>query len=348
MAPSPVFLHDMDVFMRIPGPIVIASALLFLATSAGAQGLGTTRVSSVTATIYARCDPASPARAVLERGAAVTVDTVNEGWVMVHVAGGEQGCMRRDELEATPAIGRAAESRRARDVAQARGATPRRTAPATLAERAIVSINASYLTATRAFRDTQTFDLYAEQGSFTTDYTVEARVGVDAGAFVRIWRNLAAGVAFTTHKDERDQTIAGSVPHPLLFNRPRPIAGTAPGTREETAVHLQIAYVVSAGKKMQVVVFGGPSFFTVKQSVVTAITFDDEYPYDEATFSRADVDLEKENKTGFHVGADVGYYFTKNLGVGGIVRISQTKVTFSLGEVDAGGAMVGGGLRLRF
>ena len=96
------------------------------------------------------------------------------------------------------------------------------------------------------------------------------------------------------------------------------------------------------------VVFGGPSFFTVKQSVVTGITYDEDYPYDEATFSGADVETEEEQKTGFNVGADVGYYFTRNVGVGGIIRFSQTKVTFSLGEVDAGGAMVGGGLRFRF
>ena len=115
-----------------------------------------------------------------------------------------------------------------------------------------------------------------------------------------------------------------------------------------TAIHLEVAYIVPVNRQLQVVVFGGPSFFTVKQSVVTAITFDEDYPFDEATFTSADVDTEEEQKTGFNVGADVGYYFTKNVGVGGIVRFSQTKVTFSLGEVDAGGAMVGGGLRLRF
>ena len=60
------------------------------------------------------------------------------------------------------------------------------------------------------------------------------------------------------------------------------------------------------------------------------------------------METEEEQKTGFNVGADVGYFFTKNVGVGGIIRFSQTKVTFSLGEVDAGGAMVGGGVRLRF
>jgi len=95
-------------------------------------------------------------------------------------------------------------------------------------------------------------------------------------------------------------------------------------------------------------VFGGPTFFTVKQSVVTAIAYDEQYPYDTATFKSADVDVEEEQKTGFNVGADAGYYFTKNIGVGGIIRFAPAKVTFSLGEVDAGGAMFGGGLRLRF
>ena len=327
---------------------VIACAVPGLATPAAAQGLGTSRVAAVTATIYARCDPASPARAVLERGAPVTIEAVNEGWVSVSVAGGEQGCMRRSELEPTQAIDSAAEARRAREVARARGTAPAASSAPVIAERAIVSINASYLTASRTFDDTRTFDLYAEQGSFTTDYDVEASVGIDAGAFVRVWQNLAAGVAFTSHKDDGDLVIEGSVPHPLLFNQPRSIEGTVPGTREETAVHLQVAFIVPVNKKLRVVVFGGPSFFTVKQSVVTGIDYDEAYPYDEATFSGADVSVEEENKTGFNVGADVGYFFTRNVGVGGIIRFSQTKVTFSLGEVDAGGAMVGGGVRFRF
>jgi hypothetical protein len=331
-----------------PFAFLIAAGLLGVATPAAAQGLGTSRVSAVTATIYARCDPASPARAVLERGAVVTIDAVNEGWVSVSVAGGEQGCMRRSELEPTQSIDRAAEARRAREVARARGTAPPSAATPTIAERVTISVNASYLTASRTFDDTRTFDLYAEQGSFTTDYQVEASLGVDAGAFVRVWKNLAVGGAFTTHKDDGDLVIEGSIPHPLLFNQPRAVEGTAPGTREETAIHLQVAYVVPVNRKLRVVVFGGPSFFTVKQSVVTGITYDEDYPYDEATFSGADVETEEEQKTGFNVGADVGYYFSKNVGVGGIIRFSQTKVTFSVGEVDAGGAMVGGGLRLRF
>ena len=89
------------------------------------------------------------------------------------------------------------------------------------------------------------------------------------------------------------------------------IEGTVPGTREETAFHLQVAYVVPVNRNLRVVVFGGPSFFTVKQSVVTGMRYSEDYPYDEATFSGADVETEEEQKTGFNLGADVGYYFTK-------------------------------------
>jgi hypothetical protein len=328
--------------------VAIACLLPGWVAAAAAQGLGTSRVASVTATIYARCDPASPARTVLERGATVTIDAVNEGWVTVRVAGGEQGCMRRSDLEPTPAVDRALEAKRARDLAYARGTPPPRPKQAFAAEHVIVSVNASYLAASHTFDDTRTFDVNAEQASFTTSYDVEARLGIDAGAFVRVWRNLAVGGAFTSHKDDRDLVIEGSIPHPLLFNHPRSIEGTAPGTREETAFHLEVAWIVPVNKKLQVVAFAGPSFFTIKQSVVTGISYDEQYPYDTATFRSADVALEEEQKTGFNVGADVGYYFTKNLGVGGIIRFAPAKVTFSLGEVDAGGAMFGGGLRLRF
>ena len=76
---------------RVPGPLgqgriccrYRRSRLLAGPAPAAAQGAGTSRVTSVTATIYARCDPSSPARLVLERGAVVTIDAVNEGWVTV-------------------------------------------------------------------------------------------------------------------------------------------------------------------------------------------------------------------------------------------------------------------------
>jgi opacity protein-like surface antigen len=214
--------------------------------------------------------------------------------------------------------------------------------------RVFVSLNIAYLTKSDTFSDRRTFDLYQETARFTSDYDVEARTGADVGGYVRLWGGLAAGVAFTSFKDDRDIAITGTLPHPFLFNHDRSIEGTAPGTREENAVHVNAAFIVPLRGKLQAVIFGGPSFFTVRQSVVTDIDWDESYPYDTATFRSATVDKEEESKTGFNVGADVSYYFSKNIGVGGIVRFSSAKVEFSLGEVDAGGPMVGGGVRFRF
>ncbi len=109
--------------------LILAAALL-APGAAGAQGLGASRVSAASATIYARCDPSSPPRATLRKGDAVTIESVNEGWVSVRVdATGERGCLRRADVEPTRDIERASDARRAREIDRARGGTGRGAAP---------------------------------------------------------------------------------------------------------------------------------------------------------------------------------------------------------------------------
>ncbi len=106
--------------------LILAAAVLLAPGAADAQGLGTSRVSAASATIFARCDPSSPPRATLHKGDTVTVEAVNEGWVSVRVdATGERGCLRRGDLEPTRAVERASDARRAREIDRARGGTGR-------------------------------------------------------------------------------------------------------------------------------------------------------------------------------------------------------------------------------
>ena len=106
--------------------LVLTALVLTLPAAAGAQGLGASRVSAASATIYARCDPSSPPRATLRKGDAVTIESVNEGWISVRVdTTGERGCLRRSELEPTSAIERASEARRAREIDRGRGGSGR-------------------------------------------------------------------------------------------------------------------------------------------------------------------------------------------------------------------------------
>jgi hypothetical protein len=315
---------------------------------AAAPGAMTTIVSAPSATVHARCDEASPLRITLGRGERVVIQSVQDAWVNVRVpATGEEGCMRRSTLERVPALEQADQARKARQASMSPAAQAARRAPASLSPRAIVSINGIYQAADDTFSQEQTFPLHQETARYTSSYEVKSGPGIDAGGAIRLWRQLGAGVAFTSFKDDRDITIEGTLPSQFVFNRPRPISGTTPGTREETAVHVNAVYFLPVNRKFEVLLFGGPSFFTVKQSVVTDIRYSETYPYDTATFTSAVVREEKESKVGFNVGADVGFYFSKYIGVGGIVRFSRATIPFSVGDLEVGGAMVGGGVRLR-
>jgi hypothetical protein len=327
-------------------------AMVCAAGVAQAQTTVTTTVSAASAPVHARCDDSSPLRITLARGESVAILTVLDTWVQVRVpATGEEGCMRRAQLERVPAMDRADQDRRARQgrapgAPGAPGAAARR-ATSLSQPRAVISINGGYQSASHTFSEEQTFPLYQETARYTSRYEVKSAPTIDAGGSVRLWGALGAGVAFTSFKDDRDITVEGTLPHPFFFDRPRPISGTAAGRREETAVHVNAVFFAPVGKKLQLLVFGGPSFFTAKQTVVGSLNYAETYPYDTTNFTSAGVRQEKESKVGFNVGADVGFYFTKYIGVGGIVRFSKATIPFGPGDLDVGGAEVGGGVRIR-
>jgi hypothetical protein len=209
-------------------------------------------------------------------------------------------------------------------------------------------VNFGWQSVSDRFTDTKTFELYQETARYSSEYDIESNTTFDIGGAAHIWRGLGAGVAVTRFEDARDIAIEGTLPHPFFFRTDRAVSGTTPGTREELATHVSATYFIPAGRRMQVVVFGGPSIFNVQQTVVTELKYTQQFPYDSVAFSPPTVVTEKETKVGYHVGADVAYYFSKVVGAGGIVRFSRASVPFSLGDRDAGGVSVGGGLRLRF
>ena len=100
-------------------------------------------------------------------------------------------------------------------------------------------------------------------------------------------------------------------------------------------------------------VFGGPSFFQVKQGVITDFTISESYPYDDATFRAATMTAADASKIGFNAGGDVAFFFAKQVGVGGTVQFAGTTISLPAAggasrDVKVGGGKAGGGLRLRF
>ena len=221
-------------------------------------------------------------------------------------------------------------------------------------DRFYISINGAFQTA-EDFGETVSFTENAETGSFSTDYAVESGPALNFSAGYAISREFGVGVGVTRFSHSTPISLTASVPHPFFFNRARDVSGDVTGlSREEFAIHIQARGMFRASPKIEGVVFGGPSFFSVKQGIVNDFEITETYPYDTATFSRGLSTTVEESKIGFHVGADVGYFFTRQVGVGGSIQWAGTTIdapassgtgTF---ELKAGGLQFGGGLRLRF
>jgi hypothetical protein len=215
-----------------------------------------------------------------------------------------------------------------------------------------VSINGAVQMATSDFADRLTFTENAEDGRLDTDYLVDGGPAFDiaGGAF---WRDLGIGVGVTRFSRSTPTSVSALVPHPFFFNQNRPVSGSVAGLqRKELAIHVRASRMIPVWR-MQLMAFGGPSFFRVTQGIVTDIDYTEEYPYDAAVFARGATTDAKASKVGFNAGADVAYFFTRQLGVGGVFQFSRATVELAAEgagsrDVRVGGLQAGGGLRVRF
>lgn len=232
-----------------------------------------------------------------------------------------------------------------------RNAPPSRR-PSVINEKVFFSAGLLFQLTSNDFDDTFTFRRNAENGRLDTAYDVGGGLAFDASGSYLVWKQLAVGVGLTLFSTSTPTTINAQVPHPFFFNTPRSVTGNFDGDRSETAVHIQAKWLVPVNPKMLVTIFGGPSFFSVKQDIVNDFEYSESYPFDTATFSRAIAASQSESAVGVNVGGDVAYFLTPNVGVGGSVQYSgatvQMTVPSGTTDVKAGGLQAGGGLRLRF
>lgn len=207
---------------------------------------------------------------------------------------------------------------------------------------------------TSDFSDSAVFTKFVEQGELAADYGSGNAPSFDVGGGVRLGEQFGLGVSVTAFSTDGDADVTATVPHPLYFNRDRQVAGALTDvTRQEIAVHVQASWMVPVNEQLEVAVFGGPTFFRVKQDLVNDVLFSQVYPFDTATFTGATTGTPSKSTVGFNVGADVAYYFSERIGVGFLARFSRATADLPSIEgatvgVDAGGLHTGGGLRIRF
>lgn len=191
---------------------------------------------------------------------------------------------------------------------------------------------------------------FGEAAQVDTRYGIAAVPGVDAAAGVRIWRNLAVGVDVGFLTKSGGGSVSAQMPHPFYFNRPRAVTGDASGlTRSETAINVEALVMLPIRTRWQAALFGGPTWFTVNQDLVTNVTLSESYPYDTAAFAGATSARQSRSKAGFNVGGDLAYMLRPHVGLGAGVRFTRARIALSdTATIVAGGPHVDGGLRLRF
>jgi hypothetical protein len=222
--------------------------------------------------------------------------------------------------------------------------------------RFIVSVNAGVHTAAKALSDHFEFEQNVETATVDISYPFEPAALFDGGIAVRLWKQLGVGVAVSSYTREGSAAVDASIPHPFFFNQPRTVTGDVNDvSRTETGVHVQIVYVFPTRGRFRGLISAGPSRIEAEQEVVTAIQYDESFPFDEATFRSATTRSVKGSKMGFNVGADVSFLITRVFGVGAMARFTRADMDVDLGTpanrriaFEAGGFQAGGGIRIVF
>ena len=221
-------------------------------------------------------------------------------------------------------------------------------------DRTRISINAGAQATSSTFTATQNVPVYQQTATLTSAYEVPSGAFFDADVILRVSGGLGVDVGASSFTSSEAATITGTIPHPTVFGRLRPISGTtSPLERHEIGGHIDAAYLASAGR-LDVAVAGGLAFFTVNQDLAADVGYAESPTFDRVTFTGATVSNAMATAIGLDAGIDVGFKLSKNVGVGAILRYSRASLTFPLvntasgAHADAGGAHAGAGLRLYF
>jgi hypothetical protein len=222
-------------------------------------------------------------------------------------------------------------------------------------DRGYVAVNLGVQAQSHNFTEESAPEIYDEPASVTVPHEIGAGLIFDVSGVYRVWRNLGAGIGFSTYGSSETATLTASIPNPFAQDSPRTAtAETGEMKRRETAVHLLAVWMVPMTNEFDFAIVGGPSIYTVKQDLISGLTpVEGAPPFSTVTLSGVTVDSSSKTSVGFTIGADGTYVLTPRYGVGGFIRYSAVSADLPAAgggtvSVDAGGFQLGAGLRVRF
>jgi hypothetical protein len=214
--------------------------------------------------------------------------------------------------------------------------------------RLFVSVNVGGQVHSHTLTTNQAFTVYAETATVTSGVPVSGGFLADFGVGYQIMNNLAVAVSGSRVAETHDATVVGLVPDPVVFNRPRTTTLTVPGlARQEVGVHVQVMWFLPVPAFLsgtRLAFTAGPSFFTVRQDLVTS----SEVPAGTQDLT-AGVTRETVSSVGVNAGFDARYPLTSMFAIGGFLRYAGS--TFDLPSFPndkSGGFQAAGGVRVNF
>ncbi len=214
-------------------------------------------------------------------------------------------------------------------------------------------VNVGYQGGSTRQADAFSYRAYGEDSRFISSYANTSGVMLDAGGSFSVWRELAVRASYTQLNKSSNMTVTGTVPHPLEFNEPRtiqPQSRILASLERGTHVGAEWRFPVRQVEGLDVGVFGGPSFFNVRQEAVVNVTVQETVgsALTGVTVKQVQTAEYRRNGIGAHFGADATYMHTTYVGVGFFVRFTAVSVDLPSADsgtlsLDAGGIQMGGG-----
>ena len=217
-----------------------------------------------------------------------------------------------------------------------------------------VTINGLYQPGEETIEQSATFDVYDETATTGASQDVKNGGGMfDIGGGYRTNR-YGIGISYTQFKSTNSASISGSIPHPLFFDRhrARPRRRWTAWSTPSTSCTCRPITSSRWPRKMDVGVFIGPSFFSVKQDYVTGLNTFTESSNFETVSIPAGHATAKDSPVGFNIGGELTYTITPNVAGAFLLRFSRANADFEFDgattSMNVGNVQVGAGVRLRF
>jgi opacity protein-like surface antigen len=200
-----------------------------------------------------------------------------------------------------------------------------------------------------------TFTLYDETGKLSTAQAIDSQAPFfDIGGGFRIAGNFGFGFAYSRLSATGAADVTAQVPSPIYYDRPRTSSATVNDLEHvEDGYHFQALWMLPLTDRVDILLSGGPSWFSLTQGIVTSPQIAEVGPPYTSVNVTVSQSTTSGSQIGFNVGADLTYRFANNVGIGAMVRYTSATVGLTPqggepSDVKVGGFQFGGGLRLRF